>query len=142
MANFITGNWNDMPWEPVKATLKHKVFTGLFGTANLAQFENNHPINPHKHVYEQFMMILQGECDCYVAGEKIRLTAGSWVVIPPEVEHYMHVYDSSAPVINLDIYMPKRDERFDKYDAYCKALSAEETEKMKNDFAFKNIYSY
>ena len=138
MGNYITGNWNDMPWEPVKPTLAHKVFTGSLGTANLAVFTNGHPINPHKHVYEQFMMILQGECDCYVDGEKLRLTPGSSVMIPPEVMHYMEVYDSSCPVINLDIYLPKRDERYDKYKNFCDSLSPEEFAKACEGFKIKN----
>ena len=32
---------------------------------------------------------------------------GSWVVVPPNKEHYIHVFNSVEPVINLDIFTPR-----------------------------------
>ena len=52
------------------------------------------------------------------------MTAGSYIVIPPESVHYIHVYDSPVPVMNMDIFVPNRDEYIEKYNGFLKSSKA------------------
>jgi len=123
---YVSGNWNDMPWQPFpgrEETCSQKVFTGEKGTMNMAKFKKGHPVRPHDHEWEQISMILEGVCDFYVGGEKYHLEAGGYVVIPPFVEHYLDVV--SDEVINMDVYLPRRDERMAQYQGFLDAMNAE-----------------
>lgn len=115
----LTGNWNALPWQPFREGVRRKVFTGEGMTIHIGEFQNGHQIRPHKHTYEQIAMILEGECDYYLNGEKNRLTPGGYLIIPSNVEHYIHVYDSSVPVVNLDVFIPRRDEYVESYEAFA-----------------------
>jgi quercetin dioxygenase-like cupin family protein len=120
MAIKSVGNWNDLPWQVLREGAMRKLFTAEGATAHIAEFRNGHETRPHKHHYEQIAMILEGECDYYLDGVKHRMTPGGFMVIPPDTMHYIHVYDSSVPVINLDIFIPKRDEYVDSYNEFVK----------------------
>lgn len=120
------GNWNDLKWQVLREGAKRKVFTGESATAHIAEFRNGHEIRPHKHSYEQIAMILEGECDYYLDGVKHRMAPGGYMIIPPDTMHYIHVHDSSVPVINLDIFIPRRDEYVDSYAAFLNEAEKEE----------------
>lgn len=122
----VRGNVSDLKWmerftkDGVYRGRK-KLWTGEGATLQIMEFCNGHPINPHKHFYEQITMVLQGEADFYVDGVAYRMTAGSYLVIPPETEHYIHVYDSSVPCINFDVFVPARHEYANEYAEFMKA---------------------
>jgi quercetin dioxygenase-like cupin family protein len=52
---------------------------------------------------------MSGEVDFYVDGDPVRLRAGGMVVVPPNVMHHAVVI-GDEPVMNLDIFTPKRAE--------------------------------
>ncbi|NLL18739.1 MAG: cupin domain-containing protein [Clostridia bacterium] len=79
-------------------------------SCSINRIEEGHETKPHTHPYEQIAIILQGTCDYYVDGIPVRMKPGSWVVVPPDVEHYIHVFNSIEPVLNLDIFVPNRPE--------------------------------
>ena len=118
MEKYTSGNWNELKWQFFRPGMQRKIFTGKQATMMVSEFRNGHTTNPHKHPNEQIAMILEGECDYYVGGVKHRLTPGSYVVVPPDVEHYIHVHDSSVPCINLDVFTPYRDEYVKNYEAF------------------------
>lgn len=115
---FTSGNWNKLPWQVFREGMVRKIFTGDGATVMVSEFKNGHDTNPHQHPYEQIAMILEGECDYYVDGVKHRLEAGGYVVVPPDVVHYIHVYDSSVPCINLDVFTPYREQYVKDYEAF------------------------
>ncbi len=47
----------------------------------------NHPLAEHSHPHEQVVHVREGTFDLTVAGVKHTLTAGSMLVIPPDVPH-------------------------------------------------------
>lgn len=123
--DIVQGNIHDLKWMDVfdsegKYRLRKKLFPAQGCTVQFGEFCNGHSLHPHKHEYEQIAIILQGVCDFYVAGKKYRLTEGGYLVIPPYTEHYIHVHDSFVPVMNMDIFIPKRDEYVKKYMDFVK----------------------
>ena len=101
-------NWNAMEWEEVLPGVARKVFTGEGSTMSMTKLEFGHaPFPPHKHMHEQLVYIMEGECDFFVASKMYKLKPGSLLYIPGEVEHYIKV-TSREPVLNLDIFTPKR----------------------------------
>ncbi len=121
----VVGNLHELKWmgrftkDGVYRGRK-KLFTGKGATVQVMEFCNGHPVGPHTHDYEQIAIILQGVCDFYCNGVKHRLTAGSYLVIPPHAEHYIHVHDSCVPVMNLDVFIPRRDEYVNEYVEFAK----------------------
>lgn len=124
MEKYTSGNWNELPWQFFREGMQRKVFSGKQATMMVSEFKNGHDTNPHRHPYEQIAMILEGECDYYVNGVKHHLTPGGFVVVPPDVEHYIHVYESSVPVINLDVFTPYRDEYVKNYQNFLDESAA------------------
>lgn len=124
------GNVKDLKWMERFTTDgvyrgRKKLWTGAGATLQVMEFCNGHPVGPHSHDYEQIAMILQGEADFYVDDVKYRMTAGSYLIIPPHAVHYIHVHDSMVPVLNFDVFIPRRDAYVDEYEAFMK----EETDK-------------
>lgn len=103
----ISANWNSMPWEEVRAGVKRKVFTGEGATLSLNLIDPGHEPKPHSHIHEQLVYIIKGECEFHVSGSVYQLKEGGLLYIPPNVEHYI-VVKGKEPVINLDIFSPKR----------------------------------
>lgn len=114
------GNWNEAVWEPLRPGMKRVVF-GLAAqemSCTIAEVLPGHETKPHTHPNEQIAFIIQGTCDYYVDGKPHAMKPGSWVVVPPNVEHYIHVYDSKEPVLNVDVFVPLRPEYSEGYMAF------------------------
>ena len=106
------GNWNDINEIPVKDKVFRKVFNEAERcTVTRATLEYGHKPGPHTHEYEQIAMVLQGEADFFVGGVAYPMTEGGIIAIPPNVEHYIVVKSKDVPVINMDIFVPKRSDR-------------------------------
>ena len=102
-------NWNNLEWEVVREGVRRKAFTGEGATVAVNELMPDHEPKPHTHIYEQIVYIMEGECDFHVEDEVYHLTPGGLLVVPPNVIHYAQV-TSDVPLINLDIFTPKRPE--------------------------------
>lgn len=107
--NVNLNNFNDMEWEVVREGVKRKAYTGEGATIAMNELQPGHTPKPHSHPHEQIVYIVQGEGDFTVEGEVYHLKEGGLMVIPPNVEHFIQV-TSDIPVLNLDIFTPKRAE--------------------------------
>ena len=114
------GNWKDAKMEDMRPGIKRTLFSGDRVTVHISEVQNGHDLNPHKHEQEQINMVLRGECDFIVEGEAYRVKAGGYIVMPPNAEHTIHVYDSPEPVLNVDIWAPRRDDYIEKYEKFLK----------------------
>lgn len=103
------GNWNDMPWETVREGVQRKAFTGEGATIAINELTPGHAPKPHTHIYEQIVYIISGECDFHVEDEVHHMVPGGMLVVPPNLTHYAEV-TSAIPVVNLDVFTPKRPE--------------------------------
>lgn len=107
-----SNNWNLMKEEFVREGVTRKAFSGEGATLAYHILQPDHEPKPHSHSYEQIVYILSGKVKFHVGEEVVLLEAGGLLVVPPDVEHYAEVV-GDEPVINLDIFTPKRAE----YDA-------------------------
>ena len=119
------GNFYEAPWQPVREGIGRVVFAGAHAkgcTLALAECQNGNAVRPHTHPHAQLAIVLRGQCDYYVDRKPYRMKEGSWVFVPADVEHYIHVYDSDVPVMNLDVFFPERMEYVDAYDEFVAGL--------------------
>lgn len=64
---------------------------------------------PHKHPFEQLVLILQGRARFYIGDEMVEAGPGSMIRIPPDVMHYAEPVGEEI-VLNLDVFAPPRDD--------------------------------
>lgn len=112
MSTIASGNWFETPWEKLRPGIERVVFAMEADSMSctIGRVQNGHEVKPHSHPNEQIALVVEGECDYYVDGKPYRLKAGSWVTVPGGVEHYIHVYDSPVPCLQMDIFTPSRPE--------------------------------
>ncbi|WMJ76952.1 MULTISPECIES: cupin domain-containing protein [unclassified Sedimentibacter] len=124
MARIESGNWNKLPWQEVREGISRVVFgTGVDNiSCTINKVDNGNEVRPHSHPNEQIALVVKGECDYYVDGKAYRLTPGSWVSVPANIEHYIHVYDSPVPCMQMDIFFPVRPEYTVSYSNFIAEL--------------------
>ncbi|MBP2638659.1 MAG: hypothetical protein H6Q72_4566 [Firmicutes bacterium] len=107
-----TANWNEITPIPVKEKVSRKVFNEAERcTVTRATLEYGHKPGPHTHEYEQVSLVVEGEATFFVGGVAHPMKAGGIIAIPPNIEHYIVVTSKDTPVINMDIFVPKRNDR-------------------------------
>lgn len=104
-------DWNAIAWERVREGVERKAFSGDGATVSLNRLQPGHEPRPHSHPNEQIVYILEGHIDFHVGDEDQveHLGPGSLLVLPGNVEHWGIVV-GDEPVLNLDIFTPKRSE--------------------------------
>ena len=118
----VSGNWYESPWQPVRGGITRVAFAGAYTkgcTLAVTECQNGNEVRPHTHPHAQLAIVVRGHCDYYVDGKPYHMKEGSWVWVPANVEHYIHVFDSTVPVINLDVFFPERMEYVDAYDEFA-----------------------
>jgi len=101
-------NWEAIPWEPVREGVERKVYSGEGATLSLARLHPGAAPKPHAHPHEQVVYILDGDIEYHVEGAVTRLTRGGLMVVPPNQRHHF-VVTGDTPVLNLDVFTPRRD---------------------------------
>jgi quercetin dioxygenase-like cupin family protein len=102
-------DWEDTPWTFVRQGVERKAFSGDGATVALNRvLPGNEPM-PHSHEHEQIAYIIKGTIRFHVGDEQHLLTAGSLLVVPPNVVHWGEVVGDEE-VLNLDIFTPRRPE--------------------------------
>ena len=104
-----TINWNDIEWEHVREGVSRKAFSGDGATVSINRLMPGHEPRPHDHHYEQIVYILSGQIDFHIEDSVTRLSAGGLLVVPPNARHW-GVVVGDEPVMNLDVFTPKRAE--------------------------------
>jgi len=102
-------DWSTIEWQPVREGVERKVFSGDGATLALHRLLPDHKPNPHQHVYEQIVYIIAGTIRFHVGDEVHVLGPGGLMAIPPNVRHWGEVV-GSEPVLNLDVFIPRRPE--------------------------------
>lgn len=114
------GNWKEAKMQETRKGMMRTLLTSDSFTVHITEIQNGHEVTAHSHKYEQVAIILQGECDFHIDGKVYPMKTGSYAIIPPNVEHNIHVYASPVPVINLDVWAPRRQEYIDDYMEFLK----------------------
>jgi quercetin dioxygenase-like cupin family protein len=74
--------------------------------ANFVSFEPHTEAPVHWHDEEQISLVIDGEFEFEVAGEKRLMRRGDAVVIPPNVPHGARTHESSC--LEIDVFHPPR----------------------------------
>jgi quercetin dioxygenase-like cupin family protein len=74
--------------------------------ANFVTLEPNTEAPLHWHDEEQISIVIDGEFEFEVAGEKRMMRRGDAVVIPPNVPHGARTFDSTC--LEIDVFHPPR----------------------------------
>lgn len=74
--------------------------------ANFVHFDPNVEAPVHWHVEEQITLVLEGEFEFEVGGQKQVVKRGDAVLIPPNVPHGARTYDNTC--LEMDIFNPPR----------------------------------
>lgn len=107
-------DWNEVEWTNVREKIRQVCYQGAQSmTVTLGEVIPGHTAGPHAHEYEQLVFIMQGECDFYVDGKPYRLGPGCIMAIPPMVEHNILAV-GDVPVLNMDVFTPKRPDQPDE----------------------------
>ena len=104
-----TADWEMAEWVVTRPGMERKTFSGDGATLAYFRISPGHEVVPHAHHYEQIVFLLEGTADFHVGEEVHKLTPGCLLTVPPNVVHYIQV-TSNTPVLELDIFTPKRPE--------------------------------
>ncbi len=107
--NYHSVNWDELPWQTIRAGMERKAVTGEGATLALHRIQPGHELLPHSHHFEQIVYMIAGRADFHVGDEVHRLEPGGVLVIPSNVVHYIQVIGDEV-AIELDIFTPKRPE--------------------------------
>lgn len=99
--------WDDLEWEQVRKGVERKLYSSEGATLQLTRLMPEHEPGPHSHPNEQIAYILAGRIDFFIGNEVRRVGPGEMVVIPANERHWGLVV-GDEPVLNLDIFTPKR----------------------------------
>lgn len=108
-------DWGKCDWFNPKPTVKRKVYQGSSHyTISMGVIQPGHIPGPHKHDYEQTVVIVKGKCDFHVDDQVYTFDADldhdgglCFMTIPAGAMHWIeNPYDK--PVYNMDIFFPKR----------------------------------
>ena len=102
-------DWSAMEWKKIRAGVEQKAFSGNVATVALHRLMPGHEPKPHSHPHEQIAYIVSGHLRFYIGDQIHDIGPGGLVVIPPNVRHWGEVI-GDEPVINLDVFTPKRPE--------------------------------
>jgi quercetin dioxygenase-like cupin family protein len=104
------GGWFDMNADVLSFEMSPGLgFRPVIGqglAVNMVTFEPNTAAPVHAHSEEQVLLMLEGELEFEVSGEKRLLRPGQGVVIPPHTPHGARTYDT--PAVEVDIFHPPR----------------------------------
>jgi quercetin dioxygenase-like cupin family protein len=107
--NIHSIDWSKIPWEPVRAGVERKAFSGSGATVALNRLMPGHEPRPHSHPHEQIAYVMSGKIDFHIGDDVVTLGPGGVLVIPPNALHW-GVVVGDEPVLNLDVFTPKREE--------------------------------
>ena len=94
--------------DPIEVTpgLRFQPILGTNLMANFVTFEPNTEAPLHWHDEEQISLVIEGEFEFEVGGQKKVVRRGEAVLIPPNVPHAARTFDSTC--LEIDIFNPPR----------------------------------
>ena len=102
-------NWENIPSEVVRAVISRKGFKWKDMMMVMNEYHPGMKLNPHSHTFEQMAYIVSGRAIYHVGDVGHEVGAGSFLVIPAGVVHYIEPL-GTEPVMNLDFFLPARED--------------------------------
>jgi quercetin dioxygenase-like cupin family protein len=100
------GRFDELPAEEPYDGVSRCSFDGDGATVTRYTFRPGGRFPVHRHPQEQITVIEEGEVELTVGDRTIRLEAGSWSVVAPDVEHGIRAGEGGAKL--LAIVVPRR----------------------------------
>jgi quercetin dioxygenase-like cupin family protein len=109
--------WETVPVERVTDHITRQVVTGRNEMIARVVLEKGAVVPEHSHVSEQITWILEGAMRLWVGRpeKEFLLTAGSFLVIPPDVPHRAEAVERT---VDIDVFSPIRQDWLDGTDTY------------------------
>ena len=98
--------WKDLDPIEMLPGLRFQPVLGDNVMVNMVYLEPNTEAPVHWHAEEQISLVIEGEFEFEVAGEKKIMRRGDAVVIPPNVPHGARTMDGSC--LEIDVFHPPR----------------------------------
>jgi quercetin dioxygenase-like cupin family protein len=102
--SFVTWDAQD-PIEVVPGLRFQPILGGRL-MANFVSFEPNTVAAVHWHDEEQISIVIEGEMEFEVGGQKKVVRRGDAVIIPPNVPHGAQTFDTTC--LEIDVFNPPR----------------------------------
>jgi quercetin dioxygenase-like cupin family protein len=100
-------HWDDLPREHLRRGIERAGFGGENMLCQFAWVQPGAETRPHRHDFEQLVIVLEGRCDFYVGGVPMACGPGDMLRVPPHTEHYI-VVTGDRPVFEIDVFAPVR----------------------------------
>ena len=102
-------SWDAIPPEPMNPLLTRQFVHGEQAMIARICLKKGGTVPRHSHPNEQIAYIVSGTIDFHIEDTVHRLGAGGLLVVPPNARHW-GVVVGEEPVLNLDVFTPKRAE--------------------------------
>ncbi len=89
--------------------MDRKIFTGENVMLVRNAVKPKTVVPPHRHVHEQMLYVISGECDVITDGEKRHLCAGGLALFPSNAEHSV-INTLDEDLVAIDIFSPIRED--------------------------------
>ncbi len=113
MTNDHIGSFDELPAEQPFPGISRKTFNTIKSTVTRYSFEPGAAFPLHRHPQEQITMIEAGTVEFIHGDESGELTAGSYFLVAPEIEHSIKAGPDGATI--LAVVIPGR-ENSDAYE--------------------------
>lgn len=105
----ISADWSSPDWVAVRTGLERVGVSGDQMTLVLHRYAPGTESNPHRHVNEQFIYVLEGETEILVDSAAQHVSKGGVLHIAPNVLHGVKPVGDQAAVV-LEVFCPARPE--------------------------------
>jgi quercetin dioxygenase-like cupin family protein len=100
--------WEDLPLEQVRPGVQRCGYTTDGVQLVMNHVEPGMDLRPHSHDdFDQLVYIVSGLVDYYIDDVPYRMGPGSLLLVPAGAPHYVEPLE---PSLNLDIFVPPRDD--------------------------------
>lgn len=102
-------NWNELAREVVRPGVERVGFGSDKVMCVMNWLTPGMELFPHRHPFEQLVLIVQGRARIYVGDDIIEAGPGSMIRIPADAMHHAEPIGDEI-VLNLDIFAPPRED--------------------------------
>lgn len=105
--SFEHHNWNELDREVVRPGVERVGFSSDKVMCVMNWLSPGMAVFPHRHPFEQLVLIVQGRARFYIEDEIVEAGPGSMIRIPPDALHHAEPIGDEV-VLNLDVFAPPR----------------------------------
>jgi quercetin dioxygenase-like cupin family protein len=108
-AEAVVVRWEDIADEELRPGVRRRAIGNRDVLLVMNECQPDMQLRPHSHEFEQLALILGGRGIFHIGGVPHEVGAGSALLIPAGVEHYLEP-TGDEPVLNLDVFAPARED--------------------------------